>query len=104
MKSGMVAAEAVFEAIAGGREGGDEVSAYPEAFRASWAGEELRAARNVRPGFGGGSGGGTLHAGIDQILLRGRAPWTLRHGHADHERLRRAAEAKPIEYPRRTGS
>ena len=104
MKSGMVAAEAVFDAIADGREGGDEVAAYPEAFRASWAWEELRAARNVRPGFRWGLWGGTLYAGIDQILLRGRAPWTLRHGHADHERLRKAADAKPIEYPRPDGA
>ena len=103
MKSGMVAAEAVFDAIADGREGGDEVAAYPEAFRASWAWEELRAARNVRPGFRWGLWGGTLYAGIDQILFRGRAPWTLRHGHADHERLRKAADANPIEYPRPDG-
>ena len=103
MKSGMLAAEAVFEAVAGGSEGGEEVTAYPEAFRASWAWEELRAARNVRPGFRWGLWGGTLLAGIDQVLLRGRAPWTLRHGRADHERLRKAADAKPIEYPRPDG-
>ena len=103
MKSGMVAAETVFDALAAGREGGDEVAAYPEAFRASWAWEELRAARNVRPGFRWGLWGGALHAGIDQLLFRGRAPWTLRHGHADHERLRKAADANPIEYPRPDG-
>ncbi len=103
MKSGMLAAEAVFEAVAGGSEGGEELDAYPEAFRASWVWRELHEARNVRPGFRWGLWGGTLHAGIDQVLLRGRAPWTLRHGHADHERLRRAADATPIEYPRPDG-
>ena len=104
MKSGMLAAEAVFEAVAGGSEGGEELGAYPEAFRSSWVWRELHEARNVRPGFRWGLWGGTLHAGIDQVLLRGRAPWTLRHGHADHERLRRAADAKPIEYPRPDGA
>ena len=42
-------------------------------------------------------------AGLDQVLLRGRAPWTLRHGHADHERLRPAAECRPIDYPKPDG-
>ena len=64
---------------------------------------ELHEARNVRPGFRWGLVGGTLHAGIDQVLLRGRAPWTLRYGHTDHDRLRKAADAKPIEYPRPDG-
>ncbi len=105
MKSGMTAAEAVFEALAGGSEGGEELGAYPEAFRASWAWRELRAARNVRPSFRWGLWGGTLYTGLDQLLLRGRAPWTLRHRHGDHERLRRAGDpkAKPIEYPRPDG-
>ena len=103
MKSGMLAAEAVFEAVAGGSEGGEELGAYPEAFRSSWVWRELHEARNVRPGFRWGLWGGTLLAGLDQVLLRGRAPWTLRHGHPDHERLRRAADAKPIEYPRPDG-
>ena len=103
MKSGMLAAEAVFEAVAGGSEGGEELTAYPDAFRASWVWRELHEARNVRPGFRWGLVGGTLHAGIDQVLFRGRAPWTLRHGHTDHERLRKAAHAKPIEYPRPDG-
>ena len=103
MKSGMLAAEAVFEAVAGGSEGGEELDAYPAAFRASWVWRELHEARNVRPGFRWGLVGGTLHAGIDQVLLRGRAPWTLRYGHTDHGRLRRAANAKAIEYPRPDG-
>ena len=103
MKSGMLAAEAVFDAVAGGSEGGEELAAYPEAFRASWVWRELHEARNVRPSFRWGLWGGTLYAGIDQVLLRGRAPWTLRHGHSDHERLRKAADAKPIEYPRPDG-
>ena len=87
MKSGMLAAEAVFEAVAGGSEGGEELAAYPEAFRASWVWRELHAARNVRPGFRRGLWGGMLYsrASTTYVLARVSAPWTLRHGHADHD-------------------
>ncbi len=102
MKSGMLAAEAAAAALGAGR-GRDTLDAYAEAFRTSWVYEELHAARNVRPAFRWGLLAGTLYAGVDQILLRGRAPWTLRHRHADHECLRRAAEARPIAYPKPDG-
>ncbi|MGH6913048.1 MAG: 4Fe-4S dicluster domain-containing protein, partial [Geminicoccales bacterium] len=69
----------------------------------SWVWDELYEARNVRPSFKWGLWGGTLYTGIDQVLLRGRAPWTLRHAHADHESLRPAAECKPIDYPKPDG-
>ena len=82
MKSGMLAAEAAFEAL--GAQPGTrplDLSAYEPRLRESWVGEELRAARNVRPGFnlGGGLLGGLAHAAVDTYLLRGNAPWTLRH-------------------------
>jgi electron-transferring-flavoprotein dehydrogenase len=41
--------------------------------------------------------------GIDQVVLRGKAPWTLRHGHADHETLVPKSQARPIEYPKPDG-
>lgn len=41
--------------------------------------------------------------GIDQIVFRGKAPWTLHHQHADHEYLRPASEFKPISYPKPDG-
>lgn len=103
MKSGMLAAEAVFAALKGGAEGGDELAAYAESFKASWVYKELKAARNVRPSFKWGLMGGTLYTGIDQTLLRGKAPWTLRHGHADHESLSPAEKCKKIEYPKPDG-
>jgi electron-transferring-flavoprotein dehydrogenase len=102
MKSGMLAAEAAFAAIAAER-GGDELTEYAEAFAKSWVHEELHAARNVRPGFKWGLLGGTLNAGIDQVLFRGKAPWTLKHGHADHEATGRKADHKPIDYPKPDG-
>ena len=46
---------------------------------------------------------GTLMFGIDQVLLRGRAPWTLHHQHADHETLHKKTDVKPIEYPKPDG-
>ncbi len=102
MKSGMLAAEAAFEAISLGR-GSDELVEYTDAFKKSWIYKELSDARNVRPGFKWGLYGGMLHAGIDQILFRGKAPWTLKHGHADHEATREAKDFQPIEYPKADG-
>jgi electron-transferring-flavoprotein dehydrogenase len=46
---------------------------------------------------------GSLMVGVDQIVLRGRAPWTLRHRQADHETLLPKSQAAPIEYPRPDG-
>ena len=99
MKSGMLAAEASAEALAGGDSGGVEISAYEAAFRASWAWEELHRARNVRPGFRWGLWAGMLHAGFDQVVLRGRAPWTLRHPRRDRDATRPAAACAPVAYP-----
>jgi electron-transferring-flavoprotein dehydrogenase len=103
MKSGMLAAEAAFAALKAGSAGHDELSAYPDAFRASWVHEELWRARNVRPAFKWGLVGGTLYTGFDQIALRGRAPWTLKHAHADHATLKPAAAARRIDYPKPDG-
>ncbi|MEC9183876.1 MAG: electron transfer flavoprotein-ubiquinone oxidoreductase, partial [Pseudomonadota bacterium] len=102
MKSGMLAAEAAFEAISAER-GSDELVEYADAFQNSWVYQELSDARNVRPGFKWGLYGGMLCAGIDQILFRGKAPWTLKHGHADHEATGKAKDFRPIEYPKADG-
>ena len=102
IKSGMLAAEAAFDALSSGREG-DELTAYPQAFRASWLHEELHRARNFKPMVSKGLMLGSLLVGIDQKLLGGRAPWTLTHAHADHETLVRKDDARPIEYPRPDG-
>ena len=99
MKSGMLAAEAAFEAITNGSEGGDELTGYVDAFNDSWVYQELKRARNVRPAFRWGLWGGALYAGLDQTLLRGHAPWSLKHAHVDHETLKPAAECTPIDYP-----
>jgi len=102
MKSGMLAAEAAFDALRAGR-AHDELAAYPEAFRASWLHDELYRARNFKPWMSKGLALGSLMVGVDQVLFRGRAPWTLRHHHADHETLRNRNAAQPIEYPKPDG-
>ncbi|MGZ5045926.1 MAG: electron transfer flavoprotein-ubiquinone oxidoreductase [Usitatibacter sp.] len=102
IKSGMLAAEAAFEALAAGREG-DELARYPESFERSWLRDELHRARNFKPWMSKGLYTGTLMVGIDQVVFRGRAPWTLRHLKADHEKLRPKDGFSPIVYPKPDG-
>jgi electron-transferring-flavoprotein dehydrogenase len=104
MKSGMLAAEAAFEALASGDPGYGVLTAYPESFRDSWAYDELHRARNFRPAFvKWGLYGSMLYGGLDLKLLRGRAPWTFRQHHADHESLKPAPEMPRIDYPKPDG-
>jgi electron-transferring-flavoprotein dehydrogenase len=102
IKSGMLAAEAAIEALEAGR-AGDELAAYPKAFESSWLHEELHKARNFKPWMSKGLYTGTLMVGIDQVLFRGKAPWTLHHHGADHEQLRPASEFSPKSYSKPDG-
>jgi electron-transferring-flavoprotein dehydrogenase len=102
IKSGMLAAEAAIEALKAGRQH-DELAAYPAAFRSSWLYEELHKARNFKPWMSKGLYLGSFMVGMDQVLLRGRAPWTLQHAHADHETLVEKSKAEPIQYPKPDG-
>jgi electron-transferring-flavoprotein dehydrogenase len=102
IKSGMLAAEAAAEALKAGR-AGDTLAAYPETFRGSWLFDELYRARNFKPWMSKGLYTGTLMVGIDQIVFGGKAPWTLRHDHADNETLKKKSEATPIQYPKPDG-
>lgn len=102
IKSGMLAAEAAFAALGAGRSG-DELAAYPEAFRESWLFDELYRARNFKQWMSKGLYAGTMMVGLEQYLLGGKFPWTLHHRHADHECLRPAAESRPIDYPKPDG-
>jgi electron-transferring-flavoprotein dehydrogenase len=105
MKSGMLAAEATFEALAAGSAGGDELAAYPEKLRASWLWKDLDKVRNVKPALKWGLWPGTIYGGMDMWLhdLGLRVPWTLKHGKADHETLRPKDEFAPIAYPKPDG-
>lgn len=102
IKTGMLAAQAAYDAIVAGRSG-DELSAYPEAFESSWLYAELNKARNFKQWFKKGLTVGTLMAGVEQFLLRGNVPWTIHREQPDHVRLRPAAECAPIEYPKPDG-
>jgi len=102
IKSGMLAAESAFEAVAAGR-AGDELASYPDAFAQSWLYEELYRARNFKPWMSKGLYTGTLMVGVDQVVFGGRAPWTLHHAHADHETLVKKSDVAPIAYPKPDG-
>jgi electron-transferring-flavoprotein dehydrogenase len=102
MKSGMLAAEAAFEAIAAGRQH-DELTAYPEAFEASWLYTELNKSRNFKAWFKWGLSVATLANGFEQFALRGNFPWTLRRDKPDHAYIKPASDCKPIVYPKPDG-
>ncbi|MDH6166408.1 electron-transferring-flavoprotein dehydrogenase [Variovorax boronicumulans] len=102
IKTGMLCAEAAFDAVQAGRQH-DELSAYPEAFEKSWLHAELKKARNFKAWFKKGLGVATLMNGIEQWLLKGNIPWTLRRTKPDHLYLKPAAECKPIVYPKPDG-
>ncbi len=102
MKSGMLAAEAAFAALADPAPA-PVLTDYEKAFGESWVQKELRQARNFRPAFKHGLVLGTLLVGLDQVVLRGRAPWTLQHGHADHQSLDNKADAAAPDYPKPDG-
>ena len=80
-----------------------EVVDYAERLKASWVWDELYRARNIRPAFRWGMWPGLLYAGLDALILRGRAPWTFRH-HADHTTLEPKDRARPIAYPKPDGT
>ena len=102
MKSGMLAAEAVAEQLAGAREA--EPVAYETMFRESWLCEELTKVRNIRPAFAKwGLLGGLVNAAVDTYIFRGHAPWTLHHPHPDHTTLMEADAAPKITYPKPDG-
>jgi electron-transferring-flavoprotein dehydrogenase len=97
MKSGMVAAETIFARLQG-----DTTAKVRDALERSWVWDELRCVRNIRPGFRWGLWAGLAHAAFDTYVLRGAAPWTLRH-HPDYSQLLPARAARRIDYPRPDG-
>ncbi len=102
MKSGMLAAETVAEALAA--DASAELAGYEEKLRASWVCEELAQVRNIRPAFAKfGMWGGLAYSALDTYLLRGKAPWTFHHPHPDNETLMAADAVPRIQYPRPDG-
>jgi len=128
MKSGMLAAEAAFASLAAADGDADaaaaaadtegapvdaaadgpppaplSMDAYDAALRSSWVWDELKAVRNIRPGFHKGLLPGMANAALETYVTRGYAPWTLRHGRADHEATAPASAAAPRRYPKPDG-
>jgi electron-transferring-flavoprotein dehydrogenase len=105
MKTGMLAAETIFAALAlQGSAADAELAGYGERVRASWVWDELVRGRNFSAGIAklGTFCGGAL-AFVEQNLLRGHAPWTLHNRSWDHARLRTAATASVPQYPKPDG-
>lgn len=101
MKSGMLAAEAVYQALAATPDEKRDLSGFAQAFSDSWIGEELRRSRNFGPSlhrFGTLLGGAFNY--IEQNWFKGKLPFTLHDRKADHLQLRRAEQSTPIAYPK----
>lgn len=103
MKSGMLAAEAVAEALKTGSNGHDELHHYPELIKNSWIHEELYQARNFRPWFKFGLKIGTFLGGLELKLFKGKTPWTLHHHQEDRACTKTIKEEKIINYPKPDG-
>ncbi|MDY0012368.1 MAG: electron transfer flavoprotein-ubiquinone oxidoreductase [Rhodocyclaceae bacterium] len=101
IKSGMLAAEAAFEALVAER-GRDELAVYPELFKASWLHAELHRYRNFKPYMKRGLYLGSFLFGAEQVLFKGKVPWTL-HNSSDHDKLLPASQCQPIAYPKPDG-
>ncbi|MFS1523626.1 electron transfer flavoprotein-ubiquinone oxidoreductase [Microbulbifer sp. 2304DJ12-6] len=103
MKSGMIAAESIVEAIAAGHTS-RELTSYTKSFRNSWACKELQLQRNFSPAqHKWGNILGSAYAFMDLNLFRGKLPWTLRDPKADHTQLRPAADCKKVPYAKPDG-
>ena len=102
IKSGMLAAEAIAQAVAAGRRA-DLLEAYPKAFESSWLHEELHRARNFKQWFKKGRTVGTLMTGVEQLLLGGRVPWTMHRTEPDYKALQPAESMPRIDYPKPDG-
>ncbi|KAA3629733.1 MAG: electron transfer flavoprotein-ubiquinone oxidoreductase [Proteobacteria bacterium] len=104
MKSAMVAAEVIANAVQAGDTGGTELTAYTDQFKASWACDELYRSRNFGPALHkwGPYLGGAFNY-IDQNWFGGKLPFTLKDDVADHAQLKPVAECATIDYPKPDG-
>jgi len=108
MKSGMIASEVVFDAITNENYEQDLLK-YEELFQESWINSELYKARNWGPllhkGLAWGFKGliGVALAAIDQLIFRGKLPFTLNHSTPDYACTKKSSECKKIDYPKPDG-
>ena len=104
MKSGILAAEAVFNAVKKGSNGGEELHGYTQSYKASWLYDDLRAVRNITPAMHKlGNFFGAAYAFVDQKIFRGKLPFTLSDNNADHSKLKTVSKARVLKYPKPDG-
>ncbi|CAI9089752.1 OLC1v1024384C1 [Oldenlandia corymbosa var. corymbosa] len=99
MKSGMLAAESAFSML----HDGSYMENYWENLRGSWVWSELYAARNFRPAFEFGLFPGLALSALEHYIMKGRSPWTFKHGEPDHMATKEAQVSSQIEYPKPDG-
>ncbi len=106
IKTGMLAAEAIFAALGQGR-AHDELTAFPETFEKSWLHAELMQSKNFKQWFKKGRNFATLMTGIEQWLLPKlgirNPPWTIHRDKPDHACLEPADQHRKIDYPKPDG-
>lgn len=106
MRSGMLAAEATWDALQANTDGGTVfLFDYEDKMRKSSVWKELKQVRNMRPSFHTKLGlyGGVLYSGLEAYVFRGKTPWTLKHGPPDHAATKTADQYEKIEYPKPDG-
>jgi electron-transferring-flavoprotein dehydrogenase len=100
MKSGMLAADATYEALVALPEDFEhsmtstvDISGYQTLFDNSWVAKELKEVRNLRPSFHTRFGNwmGIIYSGIDSLILKGRVPWTFHHPKEDYAATKKAS-------------
>lgn len=99
MKSGMLAAESAFNTL----QEGSPLEFFWDNLRTSWIWKELYSARNYRPAFEYGLFPGLALSALEHYIMKGRSPWTLKHGKPDHESIEEAQRCTPIHYPKPDG-
>jgi len=106
MRSGMLAAESAYTALAeADKESSIFLFDYEDKLRSSSIWKELKEVRNMRPSFHSPLGiyGGIAYSGLEAYVLKGRVPWTLKHGKGDHLATKTADSCPKIEYPKPDG-
>ena len=104
MKSGMIAAESIFQALSAGH-AHTELTAFSESFEKSWVYDELYRSRNFGPAVHKwGTWLGGAYNTLDQNLFGGKLPFTLKDWRADHKGMQTVDQATVIEYPKPDGA
>lgn len=105
MRSGMLAAEAAYNALKDSEVGSVFLYEYEDKLRESSIWTELKEVRNMRPAFHNPLGlyGGVVYSGLEAFILKGKEPWTFKHGPPDYAATKLADQCKKIEYPKPDG-